>query len=134
MMKLKWLTSLVILLALTGSVWAGVCGCFSEQQKSHSCCKKDTSGGDYISAKSCCSADCETVISTAVKTPQKQNSDSSHLKAPAEAVEVPDSFRVEWLSHVLRAESPRPRQRTGDNRLRFARGPDLYLRHNSFLI
>jgi hypothetical protein len=133
-MKLKWLTTLVILLALTGSVWAGVCGCFSEQQKSHSCCKKDKSVGDYMSAKTCCSADCETVISAASKTPQKQNSDNSHLKAPFEAAEGAEAFKVEWLSRVFRAEAPRPKARTGDNRLRFARGPDLYLRHNSFLI
>ena len=133
-MKLKWLTSLVILLALTGSVWAGVCGCLNEQQKSHSCCKKDTGGGDYVSARSCCSADCETVTSAATKTPQKQNSDNSHLKAPADATGSLETFRPEWLSRVLRAETPRPKARTGDNRLRFARGPDLYLRHNSFLI
>ena len=133
-MKLKWLTSLVILLALTGSVWAGVCGCFSDQHKTHSCCKKDTSGGDYMSAKSCCSADCETVISAASKTPQKQNSDNSHLKAPAETTEALGTFKIEWLARVFSSETPRPRARNGDNRLRFARGPDLYLRHNSFLI
>ena len=133
-MKLKWLTSLVILLALTGSVWAGVCGCFSEQQKSHSCCKKDKSGGDYVSAKSCCSADCETIISAATKTPQKQNSDNSHIKAPADATVAPETFRPEWLPRVFHIEAPRPGARTSDNRLRFARGPDLYLRHNSFLI
>ena len=133
-MKLKWLTSLVILLALTGSVWAGVCGCFSDQHKTHSCCKKDNSGGDFMSAKTCCSADCETVISAASKTPQKQNSDNSHLKAPAQAAEAPVLFRAEWLARVFPADMPRPKARTGDKRLRFARGPDLYLRHNSFLI
>lgn len=132
-MKLKWLTSLVILLALTGSVWAGVCGCLSEQKTGHSCCKKDTSGGDYMSAKSCCSADCETIAASAGKTPQK-NSDLSHFKAPAPAAEAPDTFKIEWLTRVFRAEAPRSKPRTGDNRLRFARGPDLYLRHNSFLI
>ena len=133
-MKLKWLTSLVILLTLTGSVWAGVCGCFSDQHKTHSCCKKDTSGGDYMSAKSCCSADCETVISAASKTPQKQNSDNSHLKGPAETTEALGTFKIEWLARVFHAGTPRSQARTGDNRLRFARGPDLYLRHNSFLI
>ena len=133
-MKLKWLTSLVILLALTGSVWAGVCGCFAEQEKGHSCCKKDTSGGDYMAAKSCCSADCETVITATGKTPQKNNSDNSHLKAPAKAAEAPERFAMEWLPRFFQAERPHPAPRTGDNRLRFARGPDLYLRHNSFLI
>lgn len=133
-MKLKWLTSLVILLALTGSVWAGVCGCFSDQHESHSCCRKDPNGADYMSAKSCCSADCETVITAGSKTPQKQNSDTSHLKAPVKAAEAPKSLKIEWLARVYSTEPPRPKQRTGDNRLRFARGPDLYLRHNSFLI
>jgi hypothetical protein len=132
-MKLKWLTSLVILLALTGSVWAGVCGCLSEQKKGHSCCKKDKSSGDYMSAKTCCSADCETIIAAAGKTPQKK-SDVSHFESPAPAAEAPETFKIEWLDRVFRGETPRPKPRTGDNRLRFARGPDLYLRHNSFLI
>ena len=132
-MRLKWLTSLFILLALTGSVWAGVCGCLSEQKKGHSCCKKDTSGADYMSAKTCCSADCETLIAAVGKTSQK-NSDSIHLKVPAPASEAPETFKIEWLASVFCADAPRSKPRTGDNRLRFARGPDLYLRHNSFLI
>ena len=132
-MKLKWLTSLVILLALTGSVWAGVCGCLSEQDKGHSCCKKDTSGGDYVSAKTCCSADCETIIAAASENPQNK-SEISHLKAPAPAAEAPEHLKIEWLARVFRGETPRAKPRTGDNRLRFARGPDLFLRHNSFLI
>ena len=132
-MKLKWLTSLVILLALTGAVWAGVCGCLSEQKTGHSCCKKDTSSGDYMAAKTCCSADCETIIASVGKTPQKK-SDISQFKAPAPAAEAPEAFKIGWLARVFRSESPRADPRTGDNRLRLARGPDLYLRHNSFLI
>ena len=133
-MKLKWLTSLVILIALTGQVWAGVCGCFSEEGDTHSCCKKDTSGKDSIAAKGCCSADCEAAAGSASKTPQKNNSDNSHLKAPAKAVLAAERNYSVWLEKVFRTEAPRSKVRSGDNRLRLARGPDLFLRHNSFLI
>ena len=133
-MKLKWLTSLVVLLALTGSIWGGVCGCFGEQEKGHSCCKKDTSGRDYMSAKSCCAADCETVVSSAGQTPQKNNPDTSHLKGPANVIDPSVAFTIGWFPGVLRVDELQPPRRIGDNRLRFAHGPDLYLRHNSFLI
>lgn len=133
-MKLKWLISLVILIALTGQVWAGVCGCFGDEGNGHSCCKKDTSGKDSIAAKGCCSADCEAAAGSATKNPQKSNSDNPHLRAPAKAALTPESNYPVWLSNLLRAEAPRPKVRTGDNRLRLARGPDLFLRHNSFLI
>lgn len=133
-MKLKWLTSLVVMIALTGSVWAGVCGCFDEQHGSHSCCKKDSAGPDSMAAKGCCSADCETIIASAGEMPQKQNSDNAHLKAPAKAIETSRMTKIEWLLPALRRDTQTPFTHTGDNRLRLARGPDLYLRHNSFLI
>ena len=134
LMKLKWLTSLIILVGLTGSVWAGVCGCFSEEHKAHSCCRKSIDGTDSMGAKGCCSADCETIIAAAGKTPQKQNADNTNLRAPANAAATPETVRIEWLARIVPIELARPYLRTGDNRLRLARGPDLYLRHNSFLI
>lgn len=134
MMKLKWLTSLLILLALTGPVWAGVCGCFAEREKGHSCCKKGDNSGDYMAGKSCCSADCEFTAGAAGKIPQKQNQDAPNIKAPAKAVHGSEPQTVIWLARFPRQAPATPGSRAGDNGLRLARGPDLYLRHNSFLI
>src|SRR5512139_3138402 len=63
---LKWVTSLLLFIALTGQVWAGVCACFDDHNDSHSCCKPDKSGKDALAAPPCCSADCESITSSQI--------------------------------------------------------------------
>jgi len=128
---LKWVTSLLLFIALTGQVWAGVCGCFDDHGDSHSCCKPDKSGKDSLAAPPCCSDDCESIASSQI--PGK-NSDrvSPDSQVKQIAPEPRDHVRFEQPKTLTRSIAP---SKLLGNRLKLARPPDaLYLRHNSFLI
>ncbi|MDI1242530.1 MAG: hypothetical protein PSX80_11470 [bacterium] len=128
---LKWVTSLLLLFALTGQVWAGVCGCFEDHDDSHSCCKPDKSGKDSLAAPPCCSADCESIVSSQIpgKNTDRISQDSSSKEiAPAANSAFSPVLPLAVYSTV------RPLKLLG-HRLKLARPPDaLYLRHHSFLI
>ena len=128
----KWITSLLLLLAVTGQVWAGVCACIEDHNDSHSCCKPDKSGKSSFSAKPCCSSDCESISSSQI--PGKK---SERLLSDAQSQQqISDVPGKSWFAFSIvdtRAYIPLPKLR-GD-RLKLARPPDaLYLRHHSFLI
>ena len=128
---LKWVTSLLLFIALTGQVWAGVCACFDDHNDSHSCCKPDKSGKDSLSTPPCCSDDCESIAGSQIpgKSTDRVLQDSQ-VKQIAPEPRV--YFRFE--EPIIRPRSA-PSSNLLGNRLKLARPPDaLYLRHNSFLI
>ena len=128
----KWFTSLILFLALTGQVWAGVCGCFEDHSDTHSCCAPDKSGKLSFSAKACCSQDCQTLSSP--KTPGKINSDNffSQYSAKFEPVQTQAAYVPQ--SPLVFARFA-PSGNVEPHGLALARPPTrLYLRHNSFLI
>ena len=128
----RWITSLFLLLAFTGQVWAGVCACTEDHGDSHSCCKPDKSGKSTFSAKPCCSSDCESISGSQI--PGKKS--ERVLSDPQSQQQPPDVPPAAWFAYPLsetRANSLLPKLQ-GD-RLKLARPPDaLYLRHHSFLI
>ena len=128
---LKWVTSLLLFVALTGQVWAGVCGCFDDHGDSHSCCKPDKSGKDSLAAPPCCSDDCESIASSQIPGKNAERvSPDSHVKQIAPE---PRGY-VRFERPIILSRFTAPSKLLG-NRLKLARPPDaLYLRHNSFLI
>jgi len=129
---LKRVTSLLLLFALTGQVWAGVCGCFDDHNDSHSCCRPDKSGKDSLAAPPCCSADCESM--TGSQVPGKNADRISPDAASKQIAPDPVSAFRHALPRVVRLDV-RPSNVLGNHRLKHARPPDaLYLRHHSFLI
>ena len=128
----KWVTCLVLLIALTGQVWAGVCVCLDDHSDVHSCCKPDENGKSSMAAKGCCSSDCESISSS--QTPGKSNSEVSFSKLSAKQKAVHDTAATWSADRSLPKFHSSPILLFG-NRLKLARPPSqLYLRHNSLLI
>ncbi len=128
---LKWVTSMLLLVSLTGQVWAGVCGCFEDHNDSHSCCKRDKSGKDSIAAPPCCSEDCESITVSQIsgKNTDRVSQDSWSKEIAPVAKSAFRPTRPRAISFTVQ-----PSKLLG-HRLKLARPPDaLYLRHNSFLI
>ena len=127
----KWIASLVMLSALTGQVLAGVCGCLHERKEAHSCCMPDKSGKTSMSAKGCCSPECD-MMSTS-KTQANKSSNVSTAKVDLKPVAVAPST-ASWLPRItLVRENATSLYFLHGHTL--ARPPDaLYLRHNSLLI
>jgi len=128
---LKWVTSLLLFIALTGQVWAGVCACFDDHNDSHSCCKPDKSGKDALAAPPCCSADCESITRSQIpgKNTDRVSQDSWSKEI---APEAKSAFRP---TLPLPVRSIEQHSKLLGHRLKLARPPNaLYLRHNSFLI
>lgn len=128
----KWVTSLLLLLAVSGQVWAGVCGCFDEHGDSDSCCKPDKSGKPSLAAPPCCSADCESVASSQI--PGK-NVERVSPESVAKEIKLGSTLAFDVQLPLALARSTASTTHSFGHRLKYARPPDaLYLRHHSFLI
>jgi hypothetical protein len=127
----KWLTSLVLLIAIAGQALAGVCECLADAPDTHSCCKRGNNEQTSIAAKSCCDSDCESMGSQ--KTPRKTNSEVSVVKLDVKARPVLSFWSFGPKIHYV--SLPNCDLRFSNHRLKPPRAPDtLYLRHNSLLI
>ena len=128
----KWITSLVLILAVTAVAFGGFCGCLEGHSDTHSCCKPDKSGKSSFSAKGCCSADCETASSN--NTPGKKNADIPFSKSLVKNKSL-QSPLVFWPTQALVPLRAKAGPGIFGHRLTAARAPcPLYLRHSSFLI
>lgn len=132
MRMVKWITSLLLLIAISGQVWAGVCGCFDEHNDSHSCCKPDKSGKPSLAAPPCCAADCESIASSQIPGKNVERVSPEPASKLIER-EVAAAFRLEFP--IAKTRSAVSATHPSGHRLKFARPPDaLYLRNHSFLI
>lgn len=129
---LKWITSVILLLTVTGQVWAGICGCFDDHSGVDLCCKSDESGKASFSAKTCCAADCASISSN--DTPGQAGSDRSASKPYSSDKLVPVVAAVRPAVMIIPLRPAMNRAEFG-HRLKFARPPTLlFVRHSSFLI
>ncbi len=128
---LKRFAAILFVLALAGNVWAGLCDCFEGANHSESdCCKRDRSGNTSISKKPCCGSECgesafvtvnSTLTDTAVKIPHQAGLLSIN----------PFFFESLGISHPDGSRSAGPHI---EYHPQFPRPPNLYIKHNSFLI
>jgi len=124
-------TALLFILMVAGTVWAGVCGCFTGADgQVSSCCKRKVADKDTVSAKPCCEEDCSTA--GVVNIPRTQTETSIKISLPSDVLVV-DQLATFVLDHttVRRVEVT---VSFVDKRLNLPRPPNLYLKHHSFLI
>lgn len=128
---LKRFAAILFVLTIAGNVWAGICDCIegSDHPRS-SCCDRKSSERDAVSAKPCCDEECGE---TSLVNVHRIQSDSS-LKLPLPrfvgetvnrefcpfALVQTSSTGFDKKLHIWHAQIPRP--------------PNLYIRHQSFLI
>jgi hypothetical protein len=130
---LKRLSALLFILAIAGQAFGGVCECLNRRAAApkHSCCKKSKVPAASFSAKGCCETDCGPIANTGVVRSSSENSTLN--VAPKHTSEV--AAQIVWLPRSVAAASPtRPASPSIDKRHRFARPPDLFRLHHSFLI
>lgn len=126
----KRLTAFLFILVIAGQVSAGVCGCIGGESKAtHSCCKRAKKSADSIQKKSCCDADCAARQSDR----PVQDRTASQARLQSQAADKPrevHQFTFERTA-IIRAV---PVTRFTNHRLKYARPPELFLRHHAFLI
>lgn len=121
---------LIFVLAIVGQASAGVCNCLGfGEPKIHSCCKRERSETPFASSKGCCETDCTAI--TLART------DRSRIDTPVRIETKSDGrlgvLRPPFLDRF--AVAPRTAQVPFvDQRIKYARPPDLFLLHGSFLI
>jgi hypothetical protein len=127
---LKRFAALFFTLALASQVLANVCGCLDEGASKHKCCKKTGSFNTTIAPKGCC--DEEDCRITREDVPSS-TSDNGLVKfvSGAEMAGGGKLVRPSVIFSRKRSLVPTP---FVDQRIKFARPPDLYLRNHSFLI
>lgn len=127
---LKRLAAFLFIFAIAGQVYAGVCVCLGgDKEAAHSCCKREKEARDSISGKAGCETDC--AASPAGKPVIDRIEPAAKIKFQA----VQFSPAVPRISFEnIRTGSSVPIRPFADHRLKYARPPDLYLRHHAFLI
>ena len=128
---LKRFAALLFVLTLAGNVWAGICDCFEGSNHSESkCCKRDRSGKTALSTQPCCGDECgqgdfvnvhRTQADTQVKIPLP----TYIVGGDALKFGQIGPFEFEHFKRYLPGRDFRPH---------FPRPPNLYIKHNSFLI
>ena len=126
----KRLAAFLFIFVIAGQVSAGVCGCVGgESESKHSCCKREKGAGDSIRAKGCCDADC--LIRQSDRPVQDRRAPQTVLQFQTadEPVEVLRFTFERAAVHVTVSVN-----HFTNHRLKYARPPELYLRHHAFLI
>lgn len=129
-LMLKRLAAFLFIFVIAGQVSAGVCGCVGSDNKlQHSCCKRQKTAGDSISKKGCCDTDC--MVRQSERQVQVRAEPGAHLQFQAvdEPSEIP-KLSLERVS-IRSTVTIKP---FANHRLKYARPPELYLRHRAFLI
>lgn len=129
---LRKLAALLFVLAIAGQVSAGICVCAGSQSSKagHSCCKRKKASGNSISKKPCCDMNCMSQRSGAVAQDRVDASAKVKFHELLAAVTLPRPAFPHTRSRKIIAVP----DVFGTSRLKYARPPDLYLRHHAFLI
>lgn len=128
----KYFTALFMILAISGQILAGVCACIeSEGTPKHKCCKRAPGIDTSMTAKGCCDEDlCNSNVD---RVPRRSSENA--IYSFAGSIEEPNSVQAFPLRPLKKLLIPTWAALPIDgHRLKFARPPTLYLRHNSFLI
>jgi hypothetical protein len=127
---LKRLAAILFIFAIAGQVSAGVCGCFDGgREDKHACCKRDKLSGDSIRTKPCCDTNCMSQQSEKVEQERTQAATKIKFQAVVHALQGEATMFSPIESRTPVVASP-----SSDHRLKYARPPQLYLRHHAFLI
>jgi hypothetical protein len=127
---LKRLAALLFIFVMAGQVSAGVCGCLGgENRAQHSCCKRKKMSRDAISAKSCCETDCLVRHSEKLVQDRTQAGPKIKFQAAASPVKPGLALLLPTTTRIAVVVSP-----YSDHRLKYARPPELYVRHRALLI
>jgi hypothetical protein len=130
---LKRFSALFFILAVAGQAFAGVCVCLDPQAAApkHSCCKRPKKASASVASKGCCETECGQISNQNATRNASEN--YSVRFAPRTGGEVlSPTF---WPP--LKEATFRPQALASpflNDRHKFARPPDLYRRHHSFLI
>ncbi|HMS09184.1 MAG TPA: hypothetical protein PKE66_06860 [Pyrinomonadaceae bacterium] len=122
--------AIIFVLTIAGNIWAGVCNCVETGGDSvSSCCKREKVQGTAMSAQPCCEELCgdEGFVNV-----HRANADAQ-VKLPIAKLIAAEPF-VPFIPVRIVQHSPP----SGAERLiatpQLPRPPDLFIRHNSFLI
>ena len=128
---LRRLAALLFVFALAGQVMASVCVCFeSVNAAKHKCCIKTGSQATSVTPKGCCDEEnCQ--ISGQSVLGRATGNRLVNFVPTAEPAGEGKLLRPFAIFSVPKDLVPAP---FVDQRIKFARPPDLYLRHHSFLI
>lgn len=126
------ITTLFLILAIAAQAMAGVCNCLeSSPAPRHSCCKKSKNAAASIAAKSCCDAEaCKFANESFPQNKSESTTGNLLLKQQVlinTAVVWPVFAPPAIESDAIEVVFERPPNL-------YARPPDLYLLHSSFLI
>ena len=126
----KRLAAFLFIFVIAGQVSAGVCGCMGgESNSKHSCCKREKGGVDSIRAKGCCDTDCMARQSDRPVQDRRAPQPQLHFQTAVEPVEV-----LKFVFDRVAVRRTVSVNRFTNHRLKYARPPELYLRHHAFLI
>lgn len=128
---LRRFAAILFALTMAGNVWAGVCDCMAEAELHRSsCCKRERSERDVMSAKPCCDEICGD--STFVSVYRTQPDSSTKIPLPKLVFhESPDPFYRSALAQPVLAKVDLKRF-LGLSQI--PRPPNLYIKHHSLLI
>ena len=121
--------TLIFVLAVTGQAFAGVCGCFAIEAKTHSCCKPHNATQASLYPKGCCDTECLTRVTERTSQGRAEVLSRTTVTPVAEPA---TSFA--WSFEPVAAESQAKTSQLGNHRLKYSRPPELYLRNHAFLI
>jgi hypothetical protein len=126
---LKRLSAFIFILAIAGQVSAGVCNCLgSTTKKAHACCKPIDSKVPLVTSKGCCDEDCPAFAS---RPGERTRLNTSLKLSPGTDVDLNHtSFAVLGPSATRSA----PVHIAVDQRIKYARPPDLFILHRSIRI
>lgn len=123
------MAALIFVIAIAGQAWAGICTCDPASQDVHSCCKRKSGAVNYLSGKGCCES------SKCISTSESPSFTSGVTVPTITSVEVSPSFVIPYVKTVDPDIHRTVVTKSYDGyHHRYARPPDLYVRHNSFLI
>jgi hypothetical protein len=127
---MKRLATFLFILVIAGQVSAGVCGCVGGESKSkHSCCKRAKKAVDSIQKKSCCGSDCMARQSDRPVQDRRSPQARLQFQSVDEPLHVPKfTFERTTADRAVLVND------FTNHRLKYARPPELYLRHHAFLI
>jgi hypothetical protein len=127
---LKRFAAILFIFVMVGQVSAGVCGCLGgPRADQHSCCKREKVSGDSVRTKGCCDGDCIGRQSEELAQDRTQPATKIKFQSGGKRINLGQTLFSPIAARMPVVVSP-----YSDHRLKYARPPELYLRHHAILI